>query len=118
MGRAAVVTAKEEGWLCGTGSFFLHLKQQIEPEFFLLCFKSPKCIHQMVNTAKGATMQNLNHGLLKSLELFLPTKEKQLEIIKNITLAKEKCERMISYSQQGQNLCSELRKSILQEAFS
>ena len=69
MGRAAVVTAKEEGWLCGTGSFFLHLKQQIEPEFFLLCFKSPKCIHQMVNTAKGATMQNLNHGLLKSLDL-------------------------------------------------
>ena len=63
-------------------------------------------------------MQNLNHGLLKSLELFLPAKEKQLEIISNITLAKEKCERVISYSQQGQNLCSELRKSILQEAFS
>ena len=39
MGRAAVVTSKEEGWLCGTGSFFLHLKQQIEPDFFLLCFK-------------------------------------------------------------------------------
>ena len=117
MGRAAVVTSKEEGWLCGTGSFFLHLKQQIEPEFFLLCFKSPKCIHQMVNTAKGATMQNLNHGLLKSLELILPSKETQLEIVKNIALAKERCEKLISYAQQSLSLCTELRKSILQEAF-
>ena len=35
MGRAAIITEKEQGWLCGTGSFFLHFSSLFFNDYFI-----------------------------------------------------------------------------------
>ena len=46
MGRAAIVTAEEDGWLCGTGCFFAHTTSVIERSFWKLYFASSTVINQ------------------------------------------------------------------------
>jgi hypothetical protein len=41
MGRCALVSDKEAGWLCGTGSAILRLKPGARPEFIALVISSP-----------------------------------------------------------------------------
>jgi type I restriction enzyme S subunit len=41
MGRCAVVSATENGWLCGTGSAILRLPQGLPPEFMQMLLASP-----------------------------------------------------------------------------
>src|SRR3989338_1452009 len=40
MGRCALVTKKEAGWLCGTGSLLIRLKRKADERFVLLVFHS------------------------------------------------------------------------------
>ena len=40
MGRCALVTKRESGWLCGTGSFILRFHHDLSREFVLLLFRT------------------------------------------------------------------------------
>ncbi|MFZ4703624.1 MAG: restriction endonuclease subunit S, partial [Candidatus Methylumidiphilus sp.] len=40
VGRAAIVSMVEEGWLCGTGSFFVRFNKEISREYILLLLRS------------------------------------------------------------------------------
>ncbi|MGA9070993.1 MAG: hypothetical protein WB424_12100, partial [Terracidiphilus sp.] len=41
MGRCAVVTEREDGWLCGTGSLILRLASCVSERYFVLLIGSP-----------------------------------------------------------------------------
>ena len=62
MGRCAVVTDREAGWLCGTGSLVLRLPQCVYARFLVLLIGSPYVREYLSGSAVGATMQNLNQG--------------------------------------------------------
>lgn len=64
MGRCALVDEKSDGWLCGTGSFFIRFDQRINRDFILLLFKSKLVREYLGGNSVGTTMTNLNHSIL------------------------------------------------------
>jgi len=94
MGRCAVVTADEAGWLCGTGSLILRLPVCVYPRFFVLLLGSPYVREYLGLSSVGATMQNLNQGILVRLPLGLPSREEQQRIVAKVDELMALCERL------------------------
>jgi len=117
MGRAAQVTQREEGWLCGTGSFFLRLKDCVSSEYFVQWFGSPFVVALLEKNSTGATMPNLNHAILSSLEIPLPPLAVQREIVARLDAAKARSEGIAAKAREAVATCEKLRKAILAEAF-
>lgn len=83
MGRCAVVTEREDGWLCGTGSIVLRLPSSIHPPFLALCLGSPSSRSYLGGESVGATMRNLNQSILLRMPILLPpTTEQQFIVTK------------------------------------
>ena len=82
LGRCAAVTAKEAGWLCGTGSLLIRCKPSVfAPDYFQQVFSSQGVRDSLSLASVGATMDNLNAGMVARLRLPLPTMEEQLSIL-------------------------------------
>lgn len=71
LSKCAVITENEEGWLCGTGSFFMKLKD-LHPIIFYYQYKSDFIQNYLKEKSLGATMPNLNQKILNSLPVFMP----------------------------------------------
>ena len=69
MGRCAVVTAREHGWLCGTGSMVLRPKPGLLPEYLALFIRTPAIVNRLRGESVGSTMMNLNQRILTSLRI-------------------------------------------------
>jgi type I restriction enzyme S subunit len=81
VGRVALVTDAEHGWLCGTGSFRLRFTPDVAPSFIRLLFAAPSVRHYLAGAAVGTTMVNLNHGVLLQMPVALPPLEEQVRIV-------------------------------------
>ena len=80
LSKCAVINKKQQGFLCGTGSFSLHLIY-ILPEYFQLVYLSPY-VQSILNTeCVGATMNNLNQGVLGAVLFPLPPLNEQYKIL-------------------------------------
>lgn len=80
LSKCAIVSSKEENWLCGTGSFFLRLIL-IQPEFFLSFYSTNYLQSILSSESVGATMDNLNQGLLGNVLFPLPPLAEQHRIV-------------------------------------
>ena len=80
MGRVAVVTKKEQGWLCGTGSFTITLRDNESPDFVARYLRTPQCVAEMTNEAVGTTIQNLNQTLVSQINIAYPPLPEQRKI--------------------------------------
>jgi type I restriction enzyme S subunit len=61
LGRCAVITEKEGGFLCGTGSLLIRCKRStFVPDYLQLVFSSPGARDDLRLASIGATMENLN----------------------------------------------------------
>ena len=118
LGRCALVTATEEGWLCGTGSFFVRLSPKMNGEFFVALFGSQKFREILEASSVGTTMSNLNHGILNSLELPVPPIAEQLAIMEKANSVLKQTEIFESIYQRKLVALDELKKSLLYQAFS
>lgn len=81
MGRCAVVTDQEQGWLCGTGCFFVRLGAHLDSRFFAATFRSSEIKARLQSGSVGTTMSNLNHGILNELPITTPPRAVQESII-------------------------------------
>lgn len=71
--RCALVSKREEGWLCGTGCLRVRLgESEISPTFLHAYLSSGEARQWIVQHAVGATMPNLNTTILRSLPIALP----------------------------------------------
>ena len=84
MGRCGVVTSEMNGWLCGTGSFVIRLKDECLVSFALFQISSPKVKQHLEDQAIGVTMKNLNQSILSSIQIPLPSLETQQAIVAEI----------------------------------
>lgn len=81
IGRSAVVSESEEGWLCGTGSFFASPSKGINPEYISLMLSSEYAKGILLGNSVGTTMNNLNQGILNNFIFPLPPTMEQERIL-------------------------------------
>ena len=84
MGRCGVVTSEMDGWLCGTGSFVIRLKQECLARFAFYQIASQKVKKHLEEQAIGVTMKNLNQGILAGIQITLPPLAIQQAIVAEI----------------------------------
>lgn len=75
--KCALVKNNESGWLCGTGCLRVRLgaNSKLTPEYLHAYLSAPAIREWISRNAVGATMPNLNTGILKSVPLIVPTKK-------------------------------------------
>ena len=94
LGRCASVGKDQDGWLCGTGSFFLNPSKELFVPFITLIISSPYARQLFAGKAVGTTMANLNHSLLKALPFPLPPFAEQKRIVAKLEELLPLCERL------------------------
>jgi len=78
LGRCALVTSQEEGWLCGTGSLRMRPNQNVVDPLYLNWLFSTKGIGEWLSLESvGATMENLNTSILGRVPLPVPPIDEQ-----------------------------------------
>jgi type I restriction enzyme S subunit len=116
MGRCAVVTKEEEGWLCGTGSLILRLPQSIFPRFVVLLIGSPYVREYLGGSAVGATMQNLNQSILLNLVVGLPPLAEQRRIVARVDELMALCDALTASLAAGDGARRRLLEAVLHAA--
>lgn len=79
--RRAYITRKEAGWLCGTGCMVIRARHpSVDSKYLSLFFSLPIFKKYIVGQAVGATMPNLNTGILETIPVFFPPLPEQQRI--------------------------------------
>ncbi len=117
MGRCALVTDAEDGWLCGTGSFFIKSSSRCDPRYLVRLLRSSSCKRRLDKLAGGAVMPNLSNADLGELRLYLPPIDRQKAVVEAIDALHAETHRLESIYQQKLAALDELRKSLLHQAF-
>jgi type I restriction enzyme S subunit len=94
VGRAALVEANQSGWLCGTGSFFLRMLDEVNRHFLLMVLRTSEMRAYLAGSAVGTTMVNLNHGILKNAPLLVPPLAEQRRIVAKVDELMGLCDRL------------------------
>lgn len=89
IGRCAVISDKENGYLCGTGSLFVRFEQKVIPQYIMYIIRSSSFIKELISKAKGATMLNLNSTTIAALGIPLPPLSLQQEFAKRVELIEQ-----------------------------
>jgi type I restriction enzyme S subunit len=117
MGRCALVTEVEDGWLCGTGSFFIKPSDRCDTRYLVRFLRSDSCKKRLEKIAGGAVMPNLNNTDLGNLPFYLPPLPEQQRIIAQLDALSTETKRLETIYQQKLNVLAELKQSILHKAF-
>lgn len=81
IGRRALISEKEHGWLCGTGCLRIKFGDSIlDPKFLYYYLGQPKVIAWISNQAVGATLPNLNTAIIRSIPITYPSVSAQRKI--------------------------------------
>ena len=80
LSKIAIVSNDEDGWVCGTGSFFLNLRYVIN-EFFVCLYNTSFIQDYLLKHSSGSTMANLNQKTLFGLPIPLPPLSEQTRIV-------------------------------------
>ena len=116
MGRCAVVTEREAGWLCGTGSFFVRLPEGLESRYLALFIRSPRTRRALEGDSVGSTMTNLNQRIFRSLPLLLPSSEEQRRIVARVDALLALCDRLAARLVAARADAERLAQTVLADA--
>ncbi|MEZ8305838.1 restriction endonuclease subunit S [Vibrio splendidus] len=116
MGRCALVSKREEGWLCGTGSFVLRFNQSLSREYILLMFRTSYVREYLGGESIGTTMTNLNHGILNKMPLLLPPIEQQHRITTKVKEMVALCNKLKARLKESQTTQVQLTDAIVEQA--
>ncbi|MDR7375421.1 type I restriction enzyme S subunit [Rhodoferax ferrireducens] len=80
--KNALIRPHEVGWFCGTGCLKVRLGSGAvaDAKFISHCLRLPETKDWLIRHAVGATMPNLNTGILSAVPIFLPPLHVQLDI--------------------------------------
>jgi len=78
--KCCIVTEDSVDWICGTGSFFLHVPF-VEPRYIEFFYLSEYVQMILKRECVGATMDNLNQSVLGSIPFLLPPLSEQKRIV-------------------------------------
>lgn len=94
MGRCAVVGENQNGWLCGTGSFFLTPSSSLFVDYIQILFATHYAKAYLGGESVGTTMSNLNHKILSKMPVPLPPLAEQKRIVEKLEQLLPLCARL------------------------
>jgi len=114
IGRQALIRSEQEGWMCGTGCLRISLGESILNPLFLhyyLC--QDEVVGWITNQAVGATMPNLNTGILRSVPVRYPPLPTQRRIAGILSAYDD----LIENSQRRIKILEEMARRLYREWF-
>lgn len=90
--QKALIRNSEAGYFCGTGCLLLRPGYNIDPAFLTYYLSTPTLRNWIVKQAVGATMPNLNTGILASVPFQAPEKAVQEKVSAVLTSIDTKIE--------------------------
>ncbi len=90
--QKALIRKSEAGYFCGTGCLLLRPGKKFDARFLTYHLSIPKIQNWIVSQAVGATMPNLNTGILSSIPFHGPEKPEQERIANVLSAIEDKIE--------------------------
>jgi len=116
LGRCAIVTKDQEGWLCGTGSLKAKLNDRLVPEYSYLLITSDGVVSELSLESKGSTMDNLNTETLGRVRLPVPPVDEQRKILDYVNDVSGKFKKLIIKASSAIELMQERRIALISAA--
>lgn len=117
LSKCAAVSSCENGWLCGTGSFFLQPSGSIHSDYFLKVYRSSFFQKIVADCSIGQTMANLNQKILNHATIPLPPLAEQQAIVAKVEKLLAICDQLETQITQNQTHAEQLMQAVLKEAF-
>jgi type I restriction enzyme S subunit len=113
--KHALVSDREQGWLCGTGCLLVRLGPKWPaPAYVSQALDLPGSRAWLRNRAVGATMPNLNTGILSSLPLVIATET----LIRAFQEKVDSIDAYINHNNAQSEILTELRETLLPKLLS
>ncbi|MCU7839220.1 MAG: restriction endonuclease subunit S [Candidatus Thiodiazotropha sp. (ex Troendleina suluensis)] len=116
LGRCAIVSKEQEGWLCGTGSLKAKLNDRLLPEYSYLLITSEGVTSELSLESKGSTMDNLNTETLGRVRIPVPPVEEQRKILAYVHRIAGKYEGIVEKAVYQVGLLRERRTALISSA--
>lgn len=117
MGRCAVINDEQAGWICGTGSLFIRPGFKIMSKYLQIILSSPQVIEYLETFSVGTTMTNLNQKIIANMEIELPLKKEQQEIVRQVESLFKIADQIEERYKKAKDYVNKLTQSILAKAF-
>jgi type I restriction enzyme S subunit len=114
-GRSVIVNTNEQFCL---GQNTVFLSPRFNGYYFYYFLNSPIAKEQIDKMVSGSTQPTVSLKSIKSILIPIPTEAKQAEIVQQLKIFESKINRLEAIYRQKSNSIDELKKSILQKAFS
>ena len=118
IGRCAVVTRQQSGWLCGTGSFVIRPSDGTDPHFLTHLLRSRPYRGRLEGMAGRATMPSISNHDLANLVIRLPPVAQQCRMVALIEELSGETERLATLYERKLRVLEALKESLLHSAFS
>ncbi|BBR39161.1 type I restriction-modification protein subunit S [Aeromonas veronii] len=118
LGRAAIVTGEEAGWICGTGSLRLTpLPDRATPEYLYSVLQSGYARAWLDRESVGSTMPNLNESLIGRLPVVIPpSTTEQISLLGSLDQQECRVSSLIAKTQRSIDLLKERRSAFITAA--
>ena len=113
LNRRALITENEAGWLCGTGSVRVRVREGVPSRAVLLALSSRSTVEWLNANATGTTMPNLNAGIVARIPISLPGGAKLIEALREI----ERIDNAVPAIASRAHWTTQLRTSLLAQIF-
>ncbi len=117
IGRCALIGPHEAGYLCGTGSLFVRIKNRVLAPFLFWIAQNSSFVSALEKTSTGTTMSSINVDSVSEMVISFPPIEKQKSILKSLFDAQAMCNKLEMNNIQVRDTCNELKQQILTKAF-
>ena len=117
IGRCAIVSSNEDGFLCGTGSLFVRFKAKVDNAFMQMLFQSEVCKNYLLKSASGATMLNINAGIVEEMPLTIPSLSEQQRIVSRLDSLSAHVRELEEVLQKTIAECDALKQALLRQVF-
>lgn len=116
MGRCALVSTHEVGWICGTGSLNVRLSRRAFPQFVSIYLRTEYVREWLKLESVGSTMDNLNTQILGSISVPVPAVEEQKVIASYLDNESAKFDTLTTEAQRAIDLLQERRTALISAA--
>lgn len=117
LGRSALITKDEVGFLCGTGSMLVRPdSRRVLARYLQLAIGSERSRATLREQSVGSTMENLNAGALSALRVPLPPIDTQREILRELDTSNARIDEALATARQSIDLARERRAALISAA--